>query len=405
MSYVEITALKGIRNDVSPERFAPGDLVYARNVDIDETGKATQRGGTEIVFAGPAHSLWSDGQQGFFVQGGILYRFLSDGTKSGLCAVQDLVHYVGINNTVFWTDGVSTGAIREGVNTPWGITPPGACSATPSENGTLLAGDYTVVVTYEDADGRESGASPAAAVIVGVLRPKHDSVGVCGGIEVTIPSPATPGVASANVYVGAAGGAPLLIASVPTGSIFTIDSLDSATVPLRGVSLGAPPAGQLLGYYSGRAYVASGQFLFFSQPFEYDLFNLGTDFIALPGNIRTFSAVGDGIFVGTSDRTYFLDGADADAFVCRVASPYGTISGTEQAAGSDALADGAPGRPKTGTSANAFWMSRRGLVVGSDGGVIKDVTTRRYLPPAASAGGSLLRQGNGSPVYVVSLFN
>src|SRR3990167_4215537 len=115
MSYTEITAVKGVRNDITADRFTPGDLTYARNIDLDESGRAMRRKGTSVVFAGAAHSAWGGAGQGFYVQGGSLRRFLADGTTAALCEVAGArVCYAEINGEVFWSDGLTAGIVVHG---------------------------------------------------------------------------------------------------------------------------------------------------------------------------------------------------------------------------------------------------------------------------------------------------
>src|ERR1019366_6066830 len=125
MPYTEIKAVKGVRNDVGPERFASGDLLYANNIDIDETGKCNSRLGTTTLYAGAAHSAWSDGTQAFFVQGGNLNQFLPGLTPTPIAAIAGpRVAYANINGPVYWSDAVKSGVVINGVNKPWGKVVP-----------------------------------------------------------------------------------------------------------------------------------------------------------------------------------------------------------------------------------------------------------------------------------------
>ena len=397
MGYTEITVVRGVRNDVSAERFAPGDLLYARNVDIDESGRAQRRAGTEVVFPGAAHSVWSDGEQGFFIQGGHLKRFLADGTTSTLAETAGArAAYAAINGTVFWTDGATSGAITAGVNHPWGMVPPDAIYPAPTA-GHMIPGSYLCTMTFVDAAGKESGA------------PRAGLTETTGGLSFSnLPVSSDPRVTRKNIYISATNGdLPFLSATIDNAATaITIAELGAQSIPVRTQFMGPPPAGQVLGYYNGRAYVASGPYLFYSQPYEYDLFDQRSGFVAFDSDVQTFAAVADGIFIGTVKRTVFLAGAEPEKFIQRPISPCGTVLGTVVMTSGDVLA---PSDDIDGfgvaTSTVAFWMSKLGPVLGLDGGVVKDLTARHFVPPAASHGAALLKRRNATPQYVVSLFN
>jgi len=396
MHYTEITAVKGVRNDVSAERFGLGDLLYARNIDIDESGRAQRRAGTSTVFTGAAHSAWSDGDQGFFVQGGVLKRFLADGAISALTTITGAkVAYTAINGTAFWTDGISAGSVIGGVNFPWGITPPAAICPQPVA-GHMATGNYLCTMTFVGADGKESGA------------PHSSLVKTTGGLSFNdLPVCADSRVTRKNIYISAVNGdLPFLSATVPNATTdLVITELGAQSVPVRTQFLGPAPAGQVLGYYNGRAYAASGPFLFYSQPYEHELFDLRSGFITFDSDIQTLAAVSDGIFVGTLKRTVFLAGTDPEVFVLRPVAPVGTVSGTVISTSGDVLAPGDDSDAGVATGTVVFWMSKLGPALGLDGGIVKDLTARRFTPPAASHGAALLKRRSATPQYVVSLFN
>lgn len=397
MSYIEINAVNGIRNDVDPDRFTAGDLTYARNVDIDNSGKATRRNGTALLSSAPTHSLWSDGQQGFFVENGRMYRFLADGSRHLICPIAgNRVRYVNINGQVYWTDGVTTGVVEFGSNYPWGITPPAPVRASAT-SGTMEPGGYLVTMTFVDANGKESGAPAATAVSVG------------GGIALSgLAISNDPRVVRKNIYVSASGGPlPLLAATIDNLTTHTTVTTSVRTVPVRTTFMCPPPPGQVIGYYNGRAYVASGAFLMYSQPFEYDLFDLRSSFIAFDSDIQTFAAVADGIYIGTKTSTVFLHGTDPDKFQSRPVAPHGTVLGTEQTVSGEVFGKSEdPGEnPSENAGSFALWMSQRGLVIGQNSGVVKDLTAKRFIPPAATSGAAFLKRQGGSPLCVISLFN
>lgn len=399
MKYIDITAANGVRNDVAPERFAPGDLVYARNVDIDESGKATRRAGTRLVAAGAAHSAWSDGVNGYVVQGGMINRFDAVGALTPIVAVTGTkVRYVLINGEVYWSDGITKGIIDgSGVNRSWGIVPPAALTCT-SIFGTLPHATYLATMTFVTADGKESGAPQAIATNCSQ-----------GGLMLTGMSVSTnPQVVGRNLYISEPDGdLPMLAAELD--NVVTTYSYRTAvplTIPVRNSFMAPPPASTAaLCYYNGRAYVASGPFLFYSLPFEYDSFDTRNGFLAFDSDIKIVISVAGGIYLGTNTKTVFLEGANPEEFISRPISPHGAINGTEITVSGDSVA---PAEAKEGgepINGVVMWMSQRGLVVGDSSGRAKDITARKYVLPAASSGAALFKRRDATPQYLVSLFN
>lgn len=318
MSYIEITAVNGVRNDASPERFAPGDLTYAKNVDIDDSGRASRRAGTRTLIPGPTHSVWSNDVTGFMVQDDTLYTFDANGVKTPVAQVKGpRVSYVDIAGNVFWSDGHQVGIYGGG-------------------NLDVAGGAAHTVHGYKlDA-------------VEGRVRTEE--------IEYL-----TPWFGHTDI-----------------------------------------PAGHLLGYFSGRLYVAKGNFLLYSAPFKYNSFTADTDFYTFDSPVQTFAAVDDGIFVSTRTQTYFLAGRDPRAVSLKAVLPYGGTLGTEQR-----LSTGETGKNEDDPEATGavIWMSPRGPIIGKDGGVVKELTAKRFLPPRATSGAAFLRRFGGSVQYIASLFS
>ena len=393
MSYTEIKAVKGVRNDVAAERFATGDLLYAKNVDIDETGKILRRQGSVIQYPGAAHSAWNDKTQAFFVQGGSLHRFVAGGEPTAIAEVAgSRVVFASIDNSVYWSDGIASGVVKNGVNHKWGIKPPSPIVASQI-GGNLQRGYYLCTMTFVNGEGIESGA------------PRSTAVNASGIALTDLEVSDDPTVQAKNIYISTCNGEiPLLVASIPNSQTeLAITEMSQQTEPVGTQFMGPPPAGQVAGYYNGRAYIADGQYLWYSQAFEFELFDLRSGYLALSEDIQTFSAVSDGVFIGTTKKTLFLRGTGPDDFIQSVVSPVGTILGTELTVPAEFIgAEDTKGSQVIGTA--VLWTSNEGVVLGMDGGAIRELTASRFVLPGNIAhGGALLKVRDGIPQYVVSI--
>lgn len=390
MKTVEVKAKRGIRNDLSLERFDNGDLSVGTNVEIDDTGKVYRRLPTQRVLPGIAHSLWGDSRGAFAVVDEQLGFF--DGTTHHPLApvIGERVAYVRIAGDVYWTDGITSGVIRDGVNYPDGIAVPEGMAARVVP-GAMREGRYLYTMTYVRA-GRESGAHEVRAIDI----PPNS------GVEFMLPLSPDSAVTEKRVYVSAWNGAvPYLVAVVGASeSLCTVSELPaSQSVPVRTLQMGRLPPGQLLGYFAGRRYVAQNNYLWYSLPYEYELCDLTSSFIGFDAPVKTFAALSDGIFVGSDTETVFLQGTDPEAFVRRKVADYGTVLGTEKEV---------PGYyvGKDNDAVVHTWMSKHGVCAGMDSGQFKNLTGRRFiLPEGVSSGASLLKVRGGTPQLVTSLFD
>lgn len=389
----ELKTVNGVRNDVPTDRFASGDLDAGVNIDIDETGKSYRRLGTTQVTAGNMHSLWSSESTGsFVVNNGILCRL----SATGLTSLQPVrgfkLAYVALNNAAFWTDGVESGVATAGTVRQWGIPVPPQVDISRGA-GDMLEGTYMCAITYVRDDGIESGATASTSIYVLA----NSSVTVYN-----IRPCAAANVQAIRVYMTSPNGeTPQLVAEIANGTTtITITALPVLGPQLRTQFFGPAPAGQVVGYYNGRAYIAAGNVLYYSQPYEYELFDLAYGYMLFEAPIQTLAAVNNGIFVGTTEATYSVYGAGPEDFKRAVVSPFGTVRGTEYYVRNDILLEDGDVQ-----GMSPVWMSTKGLVLGGDGSKITALTSGRYQLPPATVGASLMKIRSATPQFVTSIFN
>lgn len=394
MNPVVLSAAAGVRNDIPLERYSPSDLSVGVNIDIDETGAITRRLGTKTVISGAAHSLWSDDTHAvFFVKDGKLLSLAPDLTTT--TEVRDNVlgsklSYAALDMTVYWSDTLEAGVIRDGVAHQWGVTPPDV-PMVATTTGTLDAGTYGITTTFLRADGYESGAP--ACTWVDLADP--------GGLTVAIPSSTNPDVVGVCVYMTAVNGTVPYLIQTTIQSTLTISATPDFGVPIRTQFMGAAPAGQAVALFNGRAYVAQGNYLIYSEPYEYELFDLRKNFITFPSRITMVAPVKGGIYVGTMEKIVFLEGGSPDDFELYPLMPYGVMEGTSVVIPGELMVT------KDSPDNAQMWMSFKGFCVGSQptrsGPIMSNLTSGRYLTPHLPAvGASLLKIKGGTPHLVMS---
>lgn len=401
MKTQHLSTFAGVRNDVSPERFdvqneynkKRTDLQVGTNIELDETGKPYRRLGTTAIDATATHSLWAEDELAYLVRGGTLHQLNPDMTLTdlGIPIVGNRVSYSRVGNDVFFSDQLSTGVVGTNGYRPWGIVTPAAPIVTLTA-GDLRPGNYLVAVTYVRSDGHESGSSPVHMYALAVQ----------GGLAVTVPVSADPLVTQVRIYLSdVSGELPYRVATLTnSGSTANIVALpQDRDLPLRTKLCGPPPAGQIVGYYKGHTFVAEGAFLWYSLPYQYELFHRATGFMGFASPIKTFSPVTDGIYIGTEDDVSFLRGDDPAQFTREAKAPYGSVLGTECVVPPYYFDKGESPTPVQ------LLMSKHGLCAGLDGGNFINLTGGRYvLPDGVATGASLLKVRGESPQLVTSLF-
>lgn len=117
----------GLKNTLKPERLSSTDLVYAKNIDLDDDGQVHRRRGRTLVTPGKFSSLWSpDGKTAYAVKDGALGRVNQD--YSFLPLVEGFnefpqVAWTSVGSTIYYSSSsgnVPAGIIRDdGTVSPW----------------------------------------------------------------------------------------------------------------------------------------------------------------------------------------------------------------------------------------------------------------------------------------------
>lgn len=102
---INIDKFRGIDNFTDPLCLPPGFLITAQDVDIDDTMAIRTRYGITEVYSGDSiHSLWSEGEYCFFMDGTVLFRLYQDYSATPLydLGVTNRVVFVNTMNSQVW---------------------------------------------------------------------------------------------------------------------------------------------------------------------------------------------------------------------------------------------------------------------------------------------------------------
>ena len=386
------SGFKGLRNNVSEEALSPEDLSVALNVDVDDSlAVSRRRGYSAVVAAGIDRDLWASGAVCLGVGSNVLKLMNPDYSlvtlRSGLTAARSL-SYAAVGDRVFYSNGAELGCVQDGASRTWGITVPGMPVAAAT-GGTLLAGLYQYAVTYLRSDGQESGAGRAGTI----------ELTATGGISLSgISVSADPSVAYKVIYATSVGGETLYRAGViaNAGTTFVIREPLAGTSPLLTQFMSPPPAGDFIAYWNGWMLVASGAYMYVSEPYAPELFDLRRS-VPFLDRITMIAPVNDGVWIGTNSQVIWLTGKTPETWDYKVRASYGVIPGTLAYGDLELLGSGASGTPA------ALFATKRGLCLGRDGGVFENLTESRFAYPAMDRGAGIVRRHRGIVQLVVAL--
>ena len=389
---VAIEQWRGLRNTADASEFELGDLEAAVNVDITDGLKLRSRKGFgSALFAGSHHSMFAHAGMWFGVASGALKRLFPSGASTTLRTglLGERVDYATLGDRrVYYSDGNVTGCIDNDRHRTWGLEPPAYQPTAATTGGTLPAGTYQYALTFVRSDGQESGTGVAGRVEVPAL----------GGIQFAgIVVSTDTDVVMKRLYISPANDDTMYRALqlAPDETTATFYDRTPLLAPLTTQHLRPPVAGRPLAAHNARVYVADGAVLRYTEPQAPELMDIRKGF-HMPEEITIVAPVKDGIYVGTRERLVFLPGDDPAKFSYDEARMYGAVPGTLAYFNAEDFDPAAK-------DLAAVFMTTEGIVVGLNGGIIKNMTRDRWAFPVQARGAGVVRSHGGMIQYLTAL--
>lgn len=346
------------------------------NFDVANTGTLESRAGARrLSTANGMHSLWSPRNKAFglYALGGSLYRLTPRGVGlasslvlSGLTP-STRVKFYEYANEVFFTNGHELGVISDTGGRLLGLTEPPSAPTLSDVVGGMPPGRYACAYSFISPEGEESALSPAAFIDT-----------ISGGVAVELPAIFPANVTSARIYATLVNGDLLYMSQdVPVGTTIARVQNENRSqlspTQLKSRMVG----GRAVSVFNGVVYISDGQVLRHSDPFNYGITSKDSGFIPFGSQVLFHEPVVDGIYVGTTDGTYFLAGSGPTEFKQQlvgtgaVATDSISVPGAFVATSMEGQTD-----PVTGEFV-AVWLGEGGFVLGYPGGTVKDVQAKR----------------------------
>jgi hypothetical protein len=349
-------------------------LRSATNVDLTDEGKVRRRPGfTQAIAQDGCHSLWGDGNTGFYAAGSGLHQLRESGPGVAASLVRDdlapgqPMSYCEAGGTYYYTGSGHIGMVRDGVRIDFtprlNVTP--VLSAIP---GALSAGRYQFCFTQMGIAGESAATVPQVI-----------DLPTGGGIRISSIPPAASGT-TLRAYMTAANGEVFgrvdLQVNAGVAEIVAPPELGARCQTLL---LEPMPAGSIVRHSNGRLLVAVGNLLCYSEPFANGLFRPSKNYIPFAAPVSVVEPCGSGVFV-VADKTYWFDGDLATASMVEKL-PYGAVPHSGGSGPTD--------------SNTVFWISTRGLVFGGADGSVRNAQEKQLALAGGAAGATLYREQEG----------
>lgn len=383
---VKLGKFRGINNRLPAERLRPlgdrneGAFVHdAKNVDLTDAGSFQRRPGfaRHGIDVG-CRGLISAGDHAYYVSEADIKRLELDGSASVIGTVTSPFAPISCVETprgVVLSDTFRLQLLNGSAATPLAPQPPALHPMVSAIAGTLSAGAYSLFFVAQDADGVRS----APTLPLDITLPADS------GLQIAAP------VRACDL---------LLFLTTPDGEAFyhvtTLGAAQASTVVTSALFDGESmayepqalmPPGNVMGYHKGRLYSGVGSVVFYSLPYQYGLYRPAIDFIPMPAPIALFASVDEGLFIATTQMTYFLPGGDPTKEKLQQVLPFGAVPHSLTV-----IPD----------SNDLVWFSERGPVR-TKGGSVELLQNENIAFQAAARGASVVREQNGLRSLIASL--
>lgn len=292
----------------------------------------------------------------------------------------------GKEDEVWWSNGVVSGRCNaDNTDSPWAVPVPDDINSVYAGAGTLDPGTYRLALTHSMADGEESIVSAIETF----------ELSSAGSLVVILPTAAS-GVDHFNIYCTTANGSVLqkysTVSAVTASETITTDP--TGRMLGEWAFLGDLPPGDILAFFHGRLLSAKGDYIYFSDLYDFGHCNLAKNYIRVTGDVTIMFPCENGVYV-VADKAYWYEGPDIATAEPREILPFGAVMGTGFA------------HPEN----NIFgWFSEFGFVLGDQQGHVStpqtaetDKIEKNFMAPQALSGETWVRKVGGVTHVICSL--
>lgn len=356
------------------------------NADVTPTGRLKKRDGrTKVISLTAPHSIWAGTHAMLCVSQGALYN-LTGKVATNVGAVTDTgsppMSYAEVGDLIYFSNKYGNGVFDPGAGTvsTWGIELPNGPMLS-STSGNLDAGLYHVCLTAESG-GEISGNGPITKITLSSE----------GGISISN--------RSAN---------DIAWCTDPNGDTFyRIGKADTivnvpTVEPLPSLFCYPPPYVQYLTHAFGRMWGFVGDKLYYSEPFKWSWWKLGTAFFQFATTGTMIAKTKTGLFIGCEDRTHCLLGTKPEEMQ-HLDVGAGAVPGTLAYCNNIIELGDTISPPEKKHESVPVWASEEGIVAGNPVGRLFSLSQGKVKFSPGDQGAGLYRQKNGDFQYLASFY-
>ncbi len=363
-------SFKGMNNvNTKVKGLAEPSIILNAHADAD--GALVKRDGCQKVIDLPgAHSMWTDNKGTVLCMAkGSLYRVI-DGVQVVLITETGKpdapATYLEISGLIYVSNAKWTGIYDPTSMTvmPWGWPLPDAPIVVPVA-GSLVPGRYSLCFTTVGLTGRPSGNGNISDI----------TLDEPGGISIlNLPD-------NAVVWMTDPDGSQFYYA----GQGSTITDIPDSPEPIP-TMWGSPPLPMSpTAYAFGRVWGGFSSRLYYSEPYQPELFRLADAFFDLGSPLGIIAKTPGGLYVGCKEETFFFAGNSPTEMVQRSVAP-GVVPGTLCYANT---------LGQLGTNV-PVWIGKDGVYAGTAEGQVVNLTKEKIrMNPEQSPGAAVYRVKDG----------
>lgn len=372
---------KGLNTLNDPMEMGLSWLTQADNIDITSADKLQRRAGYDLDTTGTILGAYAtiDYERLYYIDGASLKAY--PGVTLASVTSQARMHWAEVNDQVFYNNGTDRGILTEDNRVlPLSWPVPGA-PALAAVSGSLAPGRYSVMCTYLLPDGRETGAGSSVSLDI-----EEGQALQISGI------PQVDGMVT-RTYIAPANSTVFQLAyeGYQTARVWNYSpnslGLDLATDDFDPIPEGATVIQIWRGRLYAAQYIPSSDMtaVWFSQPLGFHLFDLATDFLAIPGHVHLLAPTESALVIGTDQAIRAWDGEGL-----KTLATYGVVPGWCWARDDD----------ENGESMGVYIWTQRGLCKAMP--FVNLTSGHLSVAPGIQAGAAVIAQG-GQKRFVACL--
>lgn len=308
MATIRLSDFKGMHNKSSENKMPDGYLREIVNMNVDDGGLVSQRGGFIEKDDGYYTCIYSDNARCFAVRNGDLVEIKENGDDYAFTVIRADVGYVKLsfcvcNGDYYYVGDYVNGIITESTNKTFGQAQVNYQPTLTRISGLMPAGTYRVAVTTLDVDGMESGTKEPTEIMIAA----NSSIALSNIFVST-----DPRVTQIVIYLSALNGEGLYRHAVIANGQATYTIVSQQNVnkfPLNSIGISSAPFGHLIAYHYGHLYIASGNYIFYcNNNFEYERWK-PVDRFKYGSRVTNILPCENGIWITTQkDGFYWISG-------------------------------------------------------------------------------------------------